>query len=297
MAKIRPIGQAGWGRTVLAGAICFVYCLPVLAIISYAFKTRNQVLVSDIKDVGDLLRSLFVFDPTLDNFVRIFVQPQMVGSSVRDTEFYWYFLNSFLVVGGSAALALLIGTPAAYGFSRFPPRGSGGILVAVLATRMLPPIVIAIPLFLLAKLTGLIGSPFTIVALYTAFNLAFTIWMMKSFFDELPRDMEDAARLDGSSETAVFLKICLPNLRGGLAATAVFALILTWNELFYAMLLTENDTRTVPAAMVISMGAAGSADYGVLAAIVCLFLIPVLAVTYALQGHLLRGVTFGTIRR
>jgi multiple sugar transport system permease protein len=221
----------------------------------------------------------------------------MVRSSVRDTEFYWYFINSFLIVGGSALCALLIGTPAAYGFSRFPPRGTGGLMVAILATRMLPPIVITIPLFLLARLTGMIGSHLGIIALYTAFNLAFTIWMMKSFFDELPRDVEDAARLDGSSETRVFLKICLPNVRGGLAATAVFALILTWNELFFAMLLTDTGSRTVPPAMVISMGAAGSADYGMLAAIVTLFLIPVLAATYALQGHLLRGVTFGTIRR
>lgn len=292
----RPVGEAGWGRTLLAAAVCLLYCLPLLAIVGYAFKTRNQVLV-DADTLGALLRTLVVFEPTLDNFRRIFVQPEMVGSSVRDTEFYWYFLNSGLVVGASVVCALVIGTPAAYGFSRFPPRGTGGLLVAILATRMLPPIVITIPLFLLARLSGMIGSYAGIIALYTAFNLAFTIWMMKSFFDELPRDVEDAARLDGSSETRVFLRICLPSVRGGLAATAVFALILTWNELFFAMLLTDTATRTVPPAMVIYLGAAGSADYGMLAAVVTLFLLPVMAVTYLLQGRLLRGVTFGTIRR
>ncbi|MEZ5669574.1 MAG: carbohydrate ABC transporter permease [Alphaproteobacteria bacterium] len=291
----RPVGHAGWGRTALAGLVTAAYCLPLVAIVGYAFKTRNQVL-AEADGFGAFLLDLVWFRPTLDNFTRIFVQPAMVGASIRDTEFYWYFVNSFAIVGAAVAAALLIGTPAAYGFSRFPPRGSGGLLIAILATRMLPPIVLAMPLFLLAGLAGVIGSYGAIVAVYVAFNLAFTIWMMKSFFDELPRDIADAARLDGSAEAAVFFRIVLPNVRGGLAATAVFALVLTWNELLYAMLLTDGDSRTVPAAMVIFMGPSGSADYGMMAAVVTLFLIPVVAVTYVLQGQLLRGVTFGTLR-
>ncbi len=129
------------------------------------------------------------------------------------------------------------------------------------------------------------------------FNLAFSVWMMKSFFDELSTDVEDAARLDGGNELMVFFKICLPQLKAGLAATSVFALILTWNEFLFALLLTGNDTRTVPVAMARAMGGQLGVDWGLLAAIITLFLIPVFVVTYMLQHHLLRGVTFGTVKK
>ena len=122
--------------------------------------------------------------------------------------------------------------------------------------------------------------------------------MMKSFFDELSPDVEDAARIDGSSDGRVFFKICLPQVIAGLAATFVFGLILTWNEFLFALLLTGVDTRTVPVAMNQAVSAAASAsDWGLLAAIETLFLIPVFLVTFFLQNHLLRGVTFGTVKK
>ncbi|MDP6690205.1 MAG: ATP-binding cassette domain-containing protein [Alphaproteobacteria bacterium] len=164
-------------------------------------------------------------------------------------------------------------------------------------TRMLPPIIVIIPIFLMFRLTGLSGSYIGVILLYAAFNLPFSIWMIKSFFDELSADVEDAARLDGSSERGVFFRICLPQLKAGLAATAVFALILTWNEFLFALLLTGSDTRTVPVAMARTIGGELGVDWGLLAAIITLFLIPVFAVTYLLQNHLLRGVTFGTIKK
>jgi multiple sugar transport system permease protein len=121
--------------------------------------------------------------------------------------------------------------------------------------------------------------------------------MMKSFFDELAPDVEDAARLDGSSDTRVFLKICLPQVLAGVAATAVFGLILTWNEYLFALLLSGVKTRTVPVAMAQTIGGDIGVRWGLLAAIETLFLIPVILVTFFLQNHLLRGVTFGTIKR
>jgi len=147
------------------------------------------------------------------------------------------------------------------------------------------------------RAVGLSGSYTGIILLYTAFNLAFTIWMMKSFFDELSVDVEDAARLDGSSGFRVFWKICLPQVRAGLAATAVFGLILTWNEFLFALLLTGVETRTVPVAMAQTIGGDIGVRWGLLAAIETLFLVPVAVVTFVLQHHLLRGVTFGTIKR
>ena len=192
----------------------------------------------------------------------------------------------------------IIGTLAAYGFSRYPLKGNDTYLFIILTTRMLPAIVVIIPVILMFRAVGLSGSYLGIIMLYTAFNLAFTIWMMKSFFDELSPDVEDAARIDGSSEIKVFFKICLPQVVAGLAATFVFGLILTWNEFLFALLLTASDTRTVPVAMnqAVSSGGRGT-DWTLLAAIETLFLIPVFLVTFFLQDHLLRGVTFGTVRK
>jgi multiple sugar transport system permease protein len=287
-AKDRGLREAGWGWTACAGAIGFLYFLPVFWIVLTAFKTRQDALATPPK--------LF-FAPTLENFVGVFHRAAAFGQQATDTGFGLYFFNSVFIAATGVALALVIGTLAAYGFSRYPLKGNDTYLFVILTTRMLPPIVVIIPIFLMFRVTGLSGSYLGVVLLYAAFNLPFSVWMMKSFFDELSPEVEDAARLDGSNERGVFFRICLPQLKAGLAATAVFALILTWNEFLFALLLTGTDTRTVPVAMARTIGGQMGVDWGLLAAIVTLFLIPVFLVTYLLQTHLLRGVTFGTIRK
>jgi multiple sugar transport system permease protein len=284
----RAIGEAGWGRTVYAGLVSFVYFFPVLWIILTAFKSNNDILAIPPK---------WLFTPTLDNFVEVFFRAYSKGAEAVDTRFDLFFFNSIFIAGSSVLLALLIGTLAAYGFSRYPLRGNDTYLFIILTTRMLPPIVVIIPIFLMFRIVGLSGSYLGIILLYTAFNLPFTVWMMKSFFDELSPEVEDAARMDGSSETRVFFKICLPQVGAGLAATAVFGLILTWNEFLFALLLTGVETRTVPVAMAQTIGGDIGVRWGLLAAIETLFLVPVIVVVFVLQHHLLRGVTFGTIKR
>jgi len=288
MARFRTIGDAGWGRTAAAAVVSLIYFFPVLWIILTAFKTRADALAVPAK---------FFFVPTFDNFVRVFSRAGVGSDQEFSTGFDLFFFNSIFIAGSSVVLALIIGTLAAYGFSRHPLRGNDTYLFIILTTRMLPPIVVIIPIFLMFRVTGLSGTYIGIILLYTAFNLPFAIWMIKSFFDELNREVEDAARLDGSTERRVFRLICLPQIKAGLAATAVFALILTWNEFLFALLLTGTETRTVPVAMARTIGGEIGVDWGLLAAIVCLFLIPVFVVTYALQNQLLRGVTFGTVRR
>ena len=284
----REIGKAGPVRTVFAAIISLIYFFPVLWIILTAFKTHNDALAIPPK---------WLFTPTLQNFVQVFSRSYSAEAAAVDTGFDLFFFNSIFIAGTSVLLALLIGTLAAYGFSRYPLRGNDTYLFIILTTRMIPPIVVIIPIFLMFRIAGLSGTYIGIILLYTAFNLPFTIWMMKSFFDELAPEVEDAARMDGSSETRVFFKVCLPQVKAGLAATAVFGLILTWNEFLFALLLTGTETRTVPVAMARTIGGVVGVDWGLLAAIVCLFLIPVFFVTFVLQNQLLRGVTFGTIRR
>lgn len=286
--RIHGIGKAGFGWTAFAGIVSLIYFFPVLWIILTAFKTRADALAVPAK---------FIFTPTFDNFVRVFSRAMVGSEEAFSTGFDLYFFNSIFIAGTSVVLALIIGTLAAYGFSRYPLRGNDTYLFVILTTRMLPPIVVIIPIFLMFRVTGLSGTYLGIILLYTAFNLPFSIWMIKSFFDELNREVEDAARMDGSPECRVFWRICLPQIKAGLAATAVFALILTWNEFLFALLLTGTETRTVPVAMARTIGGEIGVDWGLLAAIVCLFLIPVFFVTFALQRQLLRGVTFGTIRR
>jgi multiple sugar transport system permease protein len=285
---LRAIGHAGWGRTIAAAVVSLLYFFPVLFIILTAFKTRQDALTIPIT---------FIFTPTLDNFRSVFVRVAIEGSAGFDTGFGLYFFNSLFIGGTSVILALIIGTAAAYGFSRFPLRGNETYLFIILTTRMMPPIIAIIPIFVLFRVLGLSGSYIGVIALYTAFNLPFSIWMVKSFFDDLDRDIEDAARLDGSSEWRVFRKIALPQIVAGIAATFVFAVILTWNEFIFALLLTGTETRTVPVAIARTIGGAIGVDWGLLSAIETLFIIPVVLVTFVLQSQLLRGVTFGTIRR
>jgi multiple sugar transport system permease protein len=284
----RPIGEAGWGRTVGAGIVAFVYFFPVLWIILTAFKTYSDALA---------IPPVWLFTPTLENFVQVFSRSYSAGAEAVATGFDRFFFNSIFIAGSSVLIALVVGTLAAYGFSRFPLRGNDTYLFIILTTRMMPAIVVIIPIFLMFQVTGLAGTYLGIILLYAVFNLPFTIWMMKSFFDELSPDVEDAARMDGSSEVRLFFKICLPQVVAGIAATAVFGLILTWNEFLFALLLTGVETRTIPVAMAQTIGGDIGVRWGLLAAIETLFLIPVIVVVFVLQNHLLRGVTFGTIKR
>src|SRR5262245_59774688 len=282
------IGEAGWGRTLFAGVVSLIYFFPVLWIILTAFKSYSDALA---------VPPSFLFTPTIENFYGVFSRPFSAGTEAQATNFDLYFFNSIFIAGTSVLLALVIGTLAAFGFSRYPLKGNDTYLFIILTTRMLPAIVVIIPIILMFRVAHLAGTYVGIIALYTAFNLPFTIWMMKSFFDELSPDVEDAARIDGSSDMRVFLKICLPQVIAGLAATAVFGLILTWNEYLFALLLTGVETRTIPVAMAQTIGGDIGVRWGLLAAIETLFLIPVILVTFFLQNHLLRGVTFGTIKR
>jgi len=300
--KASGVGEAGWGRTLFVAVVSFIYFLPVLFIIFTAIKPQALALavppVLSPTSLFGLIPDQYVFTPTLENFGSVFSRSMTPGGAPENTGFDRYFFNSIVIASVSVLLALVIGTLAAFGFSRYPLKGNDTYLFIILTTRMLPAIVVIIPVILMFRAVGLSGSYTGIILLYTAFNLAFTIWMMKSFFDELSLDVEDAARIDGSSDSKVFFKICLPQVVAGLAATFVFGLILTWNEFLFALLLSGPDTRTVPVAMnqAVSSGGRGT-DWTLLAAIETLFLIPVFLVTFFLQNHLLRGVTFGTVKR
>ena len=167
------VGQAGWGRTIGAAIVSLIYFFPVFWIILTAFKTYEDALAVPAK---------FFFTPTLENFAHVFSRAYSAGGPSVNTGFTLYFFNSLFISGVSVLLALAIGTLAAFGFSRYPLKGNDTYLFMILTTRMLPAIVVIIPIFIMFRVTGLAGTYLGIIALYTVFNLPFAIWLRRGPF-------------------------------------------------------------------------------------------------------------------
>ncbi len=278
---------ASWGRTVGSALIGLAYFIPVLWMLLAAFKTRQDALAVPPK---------LIFAPTFEHFVSLFTGFED-GKQVFADGFQLYIFNSLFIASASVLLALGLGLLAAYGFARMQLPGTSYLLFYTLAMRMIPPLTTIIPLYVLFSKIGLGGSYAGLIAVYTGFNLPFAIWMLRSFIVELPREAEEAAWLDGSSRPAILWRIVLPQLRGGLAATAIIALVFTWNDFLFSQILSGSDTRTIPVAMLRVMGADFGTDWGLFAAAGTIYLAPVLLVAFFLQNQLLRGATFGTVTR
>jgi multiple sugar transport system permease protein len=219
-----------------------------------------------------------------------------VGDEPQLSQYPNRFLNSLIVAVISTVLAVSMGTITAYGFSRFRIKGEQDLLFFILSTRMLPPIVVAIPMFLMYRQFDLTDTHIGLIILYTAFNLSFSVWLMKGFIDEIPKEYEEAALVDGYTRMQAFFKIVLPEAATGIAATAVFCFITAWNEYAFALIMTNRRAQTAPPFIPSQIGS-GLPEWTVIAAGTFLFLIPVAIFTFLLRNHLLRGVTFGAIRK
>ncbi len=214
------------------------------------------------------------------------------------SKYFYQLLNSIIIGGGSTVLAVGLGTLSAYAFSRFNIAGKDDLLFFILSTRMLPPIVVVIPIYLMYTVLKLQDTHFGLILLYTTFNVSFAVWLMKGFIDEIPREYEDAALVDGYTRFQTFLKVVLPQSVTGIAATAVFCLITAWNEFAFALVLTNpgGTAVTAPPSITSATGSAGM-DWGKIAAATFVFLLPVAIFTFLMRSHLLRGVTFGAVKK
>jgi multiple sugar transport system permease protein len=206
------------------------------------------------------------------------------------------FVNSLLIAFGSTALSIVLGTTAAYGFSRFKVPIKDDLLFFILSTRMMPPIAVAIPIYLMYRELGLSDTKLGMILLYTSVNVSLAVWLLKGFIDEIPREYEEAAMIDGYTRLQAFFKVVLPQATTGIVATAIFCLIFAWNEYAFAVLLTSGDAQTAPPFIPIIIGEGGQ-DWPAVAAGTTLFLIPILVFTVLLRRHLLRGITFGAVRK
>ena len=300
-------------RTV-AGAIVILYAalsmLPLLWIFATGFKSPQDSISYPPK---------LVFTPTLEGFVNVFTtrsrQTPEYMASLPPAE-TWYdqlvrsrsmviagpskfgqrFMNSVVIGFGSTFLSVFLGTLAAYAFSRFRVPLKDDLLFFILSTRFMPPIAVAIPIFLMYRALGLSDTWLGLILLYTAVNISLAVWLLKGFIDEIPREYEEAAMIDGYSRLQAFVKVVLPQAATGIAATAIFCLIFAWNEYAFAVLLTSGNAQTAPPFIPTIIGE-GGLDWPAVGAGTTLFLLPILIFTVLLRKHLLRGITFGAVRK
>jgi multiple sugar transport system permease protein len=318
MATVRSKRKVVLNRLAIVAAVgaLIVFLAPIYWIGSTAFKP---------KELAVTVPPTVFFKPELTPFVRLFtkrvqltkpVDPEVYaaapwwekeiydggeqvlrsGDTVQLSQFPNRFENSLIVAVLSTVLAVSMGTITAYGFSRFKIAGEDDLLFFILSTRMLPPVVVAIPMFLMYRYFGLNDTHIGLIILYVAFNLSFSVWLMKGFVDEIPREYEEAALVDGYTRLQAFFKIVLPEAATGIAATAVFCFITAWNEYAFALMMTSRRAQTSPPFIPSQIGS-GLPDWTTIASGTFLFLLPVAIFTFLLRNHLLRGVTFGAIRK
>jgi len=319
MAGVSTKGELALNKAAIIGALIatLIFLAPIYWITSTAFKPRN---------LATTVPPTVVFSPEISPMVKLMtkrsqlrkpVAPEVYAAApwwermifdggekivrtgkgkIRPSGYPSRFMNSLIVAIISTVLAVSMGTLTAYGFSRFKIKGEDDWLFFILSTRMLPPVVVAIPMFLMYRVVGLNDTHLGLIILYTAFNLSFAVWLMKGFIDEIPREYEDAALVDGYTRMQAFFKIVLPEAATGIAATAVFCFITAWNEYAFALIMTNRRAQTAPPFIPSQIGS-GLPDWTVIAAGTLLFLIPVAIFTFLLRNHLLRGMSFGAIRK
>jgi len=225
------------------------------------------------------------FTPTLKNYYDVFAG----GTFVK------YFFNSLVVALSSTAIALVLGSLAGYGFARFQFRGSVWLRLGSLAPQMMPPITIIVPLYVLFNSLKLIDSRYALITSYLTFTIPLAIWMMTGFFLDVPKELEESALIDGCTRFGALIRVSLPLVAPGLAATAILCFLYCWNEFLYAVILTGRDARTLPVTITTFM-TNKAILWGRIAAAGSLVLAPVLAFALLAQRYLVRGLSRGAVK-
>jgi multiple sugar transport system permease protein len=250
----------------------------ILAIIS--FKTRIQVL--------EVPPSL-AFDPKviIDNYSDV----------IFDRGFLRYTINSVIVTALTVGIALVLGTPTAYAFSRLRFRGRDRWASTILSFRFMPPVAIAIPVLLMMRTIGFDDTIPGLVLPYVAFSLPLTIWILIGFFDEVPRDLDDAALVDGCSRVQVLRLVMLPLVRPGLVVAAIFGAIFIWNEFLIGLYIVNSQSlKTIPLGAAGLISAQRPIDWNVAATVGIVTIIPIFLFSLFIQRYIARGITAGAIR-
>jgi len=307
---VEPTQRTRWVAGVIVVLYAMVTMVPLVWILLTSIKTPTDSISYPPK---------VFFTPAVDGFCNLFSTrsrqtdeylaslPPPTGicdAKARaehmviagPSNFVPRFTNSLIIAFGSTLLSVGFGVMAAYAFSRFKVPLKDDLLFFVLSTRMMPPIAVAIPIYLMYREVGLSDTRLGMILLYSAVNVSLAVWLLKGFIDEIPREYEEAAMVDGYTRLQAFRKVVLPQATTGIVATAIFCLIFAWNEYAFAVLLTSGEAQTAPPFIPIIIGEGGQ-DWPAVAAGTTLFLIPILVFTILLRKHLLRGITFGAVRK
>lgn len=258
-------------------ALILVFFLtPILWIVLTSIKPESLIF---------LRYPVMIFKPVFSNYEDVFT----------NTYIARYFINSLIISSLSCALALLIGSLAAYSFSRFKIKRGEDIAFWILSTRMLPPIASVIPIYLIAAHLELLDTYAVMILIYAGFNVPYVVWIMRGFFVDIPKEIEEAALVDGCSRLGVLMWVVLPLSVTGLVSTAIFAFVLSINEFLYALVLTGMKTRTMPVAIAALITDRGI-QWGRMTASGTILLIPLVVFYCFIQKNLVRGLTFGAIK-
>jgi len=226
----------------------------------------------------------WLFSPTLDHFDYV-----IAAGFVKN------LVTSIVVSTGSTVLVVLLGTPAAYAFARFEMWRRDDLFLFILATRMAPPVCLVIPFYLIFAKVGLVDTYVGLIIAYLTFNLSFYVWVLRSFCRDLPVELEESAMVEGYSRLQVLVRITLPLLRPGIVATAVLCFIFAWNEFLFAFMLGGSTVKTLPVAIPTLITAQG-VKWGEMAIVGIVALLPVIVAVFALQKHIVRGLTMGAVK-
>ncbi len=314
ISTAHSVVEPGPGARWLAGSLVVAYALASLIPLIW-------ILLTSIKSPQDAISypPRMLFHPTVEGYCNLFTTqsrqtpeylatlPPPSGTCdevaransmvvAGSSNYLPRFLNSLIIAFGSTALSVGLGVMSAYALSRFQVPLKDDLLFFILSTRMMPPIAVAIPIYLMYRELGLSDTRTGMILLYTAVNISLAVWLLKGFIDEIPREYEDAAMVDGYTRLQAFRKVVLPQATTGIVATAIFCLIFAWNEYAFAVLLTSGEAQTAPPFIPIIIGEGGQ-DWPAVAAGSALFLVPILVFTVLLRRHLLRGITFGAVRK
>lgn len=260
----------------LLGIVLIVFMTPIYLIASSSIKPSPIMFQKP---------PAFWFSPTWDHYIDLFTQ----------RPFGRFIGNSLIVASGSTAFSLFFGTIAAYAISRIKHKRMNDIAFWILSMRMFPPITVVVPYYIIFQTVGLLDTPLALIIVYSTANIPLTVWLMKGFFDEVPLALEEAAAVDGYGLISIFWKITLPLAAPGLAVSAVFCFIFSWNEFLFALMLTGSSAQTATVA-VMSFWSSDAVQWGRIMAGSFVILIPGVVFVLTCQRWLVRGLTMGSVK-
>ncbi|MGQ9615238.1 MAG: carbohydrate ABC transporter permease [Spirochaetota bacterium] len=280
----------------LIGKIIFV--LIIILILIYTLFPLYWLLLASVKTRNDLflIPPKFFFKPTFRHFKELFIYTTYVTGEEQATWFLLWLRNSFIEAFSGTFLAVAFGTMAGYINSRMEYKGKKDYMFFVLSTRMLPPVAIIVPLYVVMSRFRLSDTLLGMTLLYMMIGVGLSTWIMKGFFDGIPKEIEEAAFVNGYTRFQVFFKVLIPMVKGGIAATTGFCFIFAWNEFTFATIISTRYAATLPSRIVAFMGSSGF-EWGKVAAAGYILIVPILVLFILIRKYILMGMTFGVLGR